>query len=67
VQDRWCKLLEALPLNRNATAQRGLRACRHARRPRRSRRRPSCSRRRKATHEPEWEATFEALCGTDTL
>jgi putative spermidine/putrescine transport system substrate-binding protein len=70
VQERWCKLLGALPLNRNARernhafARAGLpddpdnlddvlHVPEHV----------------KATHEPEWEATFESLCESteDTL
>jgi putative spermidine/putrescine transport system substrate-binding protein len=63
VQDRWCKLLGALPLHRDARersdafAQAGL---------------PDdpddlaavlyVPEDLKATHEPDWEATFEALC-----
>ncbi len=64
VQDRWCKLLGALPLNRNARDRNPafararmpddpdeLDAVLHV---------PEDV---KATHEPAWEATFESLCG----
>src|SRR5262249_55655454 len=67
VQDRWCGLLGALPLNRNARdrspvfARAGisedpddLDAVLHV---------PEDV---KATHEPGWEATFEALCESGT-
>jgi len=63
VQDRWCKLLGALPLNRNARGRSpvferagmpddpdDLDGILHV---------PEDV---KATHEPAWEATFESLC-----
>lgn len=63
VQDRWCKLLGAVPLNRNAR-ERNM-AFERARLPVD----PDdldgvlyVPEQVKATHEPEWEATFESLC-----
>lgn len=63
VQERWCKLLAALPLNRNARE-------RHPAfdRPRMPRDPNDLDgvlyvpEDVKATHEPAWEATFESLC-----
>ena len=64
VQERWCKLLGALPLNRDARDRN------------RVFERPGMPddpdqldatlyvpEDVKATHEPAWEATFESLCG----
>jgi putative spermidine/putrescine transport system substrate-binding protein len=70
VQERWCKLLGALPLNRNARARHM--AFERARMPGD----PDdldgvlyVPEQVKATYEPEWEATFESLCehGKTTL
>lgn len=67
VQDRWCKLLGALPLNRNARERNP--AFERAGMPRD----PDdldgvlhVPEEVKATHEPEWEATFESLCAHDS-
>jgi putative spermidine/putrescine transport system substrate-binding protein len=70
VQDRWCKLLGALPLNRNAR-ERNI-AFERARMPDDPDNLDGVlhvPEDVKATHEPEWEATFESLCehGRDTL
>lgn len=70
VQDRWCKLLGALPLNRNARERHM--AFERARMPVD----PDdldavlyVPEQVKATYEPEWEAIFESLCerGSGTL
>jgi putative spermidine/putrescine transport system substrate-binding protein len=63
VQDHWCKLLGALPLNRNARERSGVFArARMPDDPDDLDRVLYVPEHVKATYEPAWEATFESLC-----
>lgn len=65
VQDRWCGLLGTLPVNRNARERSAV--FDRAGMPRDADTRDGMlyvPEHVKATHEPAWETTFEALCGS---
>jgi putative spermidine/putrescine transport system substrate-binding protein len=65
VQEHWCKLLGTLPMNRNARERSA--AFERAGMPRDADVLDGIlyvPEHIKATHEPEWEATFETLCGS---
>ncbi|MBC7977078.1 MAG: extracellular solute-binding protein [Myxococcales bacterium] len=63
IQDRWCELLAALPVNRDARARHA--AFSRAGMPTHADQLDAVlhvTEDVKATHEPAWEATFESLC-----